>query len=183
MPSGPHPAAGSRGQSTVEYAGLVLLIALILLGLLALTGVRAPGAGLVRALAGSLRCAVDVGDCGEPPGGPSAIEAAYGADVAALLARHTPDVFFEADDFVSLPVDFRECRSRSCADTIREGAVHATQTGLAPVAFTHVVDCRTPAAARRGRLAVPAAPGTSTSSTGSTTPTGSCLRRVAPMAP
>ena len=29
------------------------------------------------------------------------------------------------DDFVSLPVDFRDCRARSCADTIRPGSIRA----------------------------------------------------------
>ena len=83
-----------------------------------------------------------------------------------------------SDDFASLPVDFRECRSRSCADTIREGAVDATQTGLPPTAFTHVVDCRDrPVRSRRRQTdeldCSGAAPATSTSSTGSTTRTAS----------
>ena len=74
----------------------------------------------------------------------SSLEAAYGAEIAAELERRAPDIFFEDDDFVSLPVDFRDCRARSCADTIRPGSIRTTQTGLPPVAFTHVVDCRRP---------------------------------------
>ena len=134
------------GQTTVEYVGLIVLVAVLLAALLALAGVRPPGAGIARTVLGAIVCAVD-GDCDPAPESP--LEAAYGSEVAGLLADHAPAIFFEADDFVSLPVDFRRCRSRSCADTIRPGHVHATQTGLAPVAFTHVVDCRDDAAAER----------------------------------
>ena len=142
--------AGSneRGQSTIEYVGLVLVVALLLAGIAALAGVGLPGSGVARTVLGALVCAVDEGHCDRVVAPRSAVEAQYGAAVAALLADHAPDVFFERDGFASLPIDFRRCRSRRCADTIREGPVHATQSGLAPVAFTHVVDCRDPAAAR-----------------------------------
>jgi len=144
----PQRSPGDRGQSTVEYVGAVLLVALLMLALAALAGLRPPGLALARTVLGALACAVDAGACDRvaPPHG--AGEALYGTEVAALLDHHAPDVFFESDGFVSLPVDFRRCRERSCADTIRAGAVRATQTGLPPVAFTHVVDCRDRAAAR-----------------------------------
>ena len=135
---------GCRGQATVEYVGAVLLVVALLLALIALTGLRPPGLGLARTVINALVCAVDRGPCDGAAPPAWAIEATYGAEIAALLAHHAPDVFFERDDFVSLPVDFRRCRERSCADTISSGAVHATQTGLRPVAFTHVVDCRDP---------------------------------------
>ncbi len=64
------------------------------------------------------------------------------------MERNAPDIFFAGDDFASMPVDFRDCRSRSCADTIRRGVIRATQTGLPPTAFTHVVDCRRSPTAR-----------------------------------
>lgn len=133
---------GELGQATVEYTGLVIVIAVVLAALLAFAGVRPPGTGLGGAIVERIVCAAG-GDCGstapEPP-----LAAAYGEEVAALLAEHSPSIFFERDDFASLPVDFRRCRARSCADTIRPGRVHSTQTGLTPVAFTHVVDCRDP---------------------------------------
>jgi hypothetical protein len=135
-----------RGQTTIEYAALVILVAVLIAALLALAGARPPGAGIARAVLGALVCAVD-GDCGSAP--ESQLETAYGAEVARLVGENAPSIFFESDEFVSLPVDFRRCRSRSCADTIRPGSVHATQTGLAPVAFTHVVDCRDAASAER----------------------------------
>lgn len=137
--------SGGSGQATAEQIGLVLLLAVLMLALLAVA--RPPGAGLLRTLAGALVCAVDPDACDRVSASTSVAEAVYGPELAALLDRHSPEVFFERDEFVSLPVDFRRCRSRDCADTIREGAVHATQTGLRPAAFTHVVDCRDPAAA------------------------------------
>jgi len=138
---------GCRGQATVEYVGALLLVAALLLALIAFAGLRPPGLGLARTVLNALVCAVDRDSCDGAAPPASAIEATYGAEIAALLADHVPDVFFERDDFVSLPVDFRRCRERSCADTIRGGPVHATQTGLRPVAFTHVVDCRDPGSA------------------------------------
>ncbi len=145
------PSGGNnrcRGQSTVEYVGLVLLVAVLILALATLAGSRVPGTAPVRALLGALHCAVDSGSCDRVAAPVTAIEAEYGREIAALLARHAPDVFFERDDFVSLPIDFRRCRSRRCADTIRTGSVQASQAGLPPVAFTHVVDCRDSSAAR-----------------------------------
>ena len=161
----------------------MLLVAVLLGAAAILAGPSLPGTGLVRAVAGGLLCSLgSQAACGgeEPAAAPSPLEAAYGPGLAALVERNAPDLFFEGDDFASLPVDFRECRSRSCADTIRRGAVHATQTGLPPTAFVHVVDCRErteslAASRRQPAVSTAAAPGpaTSTSSTGSTTPTAS----------
>lgn len=140
-----HRSARESGQATLDYVGLVLLVALIFGALLTLAGPALPGGELARAIASRLLCAVgSSGRCSEAASGfsVSATESAYGPEIAAMLAESAPDIFFENDDFASLPVDFRECRLRACADTIRPGPVHATQTGLPPVAFTHVVDCR-----------------------------------------
>ncbi len=143
---------GERGQATPEYVGLVLLLA-ALLGLLAAAVGLLPGSTEVaRAIGAKLLCAVGNDDkCGNPPlvGMPaSELADAYDSQIAALLGAHAPDLHFEDDEFASLPVDFRRCRERACADTIRRGTVHSTQTGHRPTAFTHVVDCRDPAAAR-----------------------------------
>ena len=101
--------AGSneRGQSTIEYVGLVLVVALLLAGNAALAGVGLPGSGVARTVLGALACAVDEGHCDRVVAPRSAVEAQYGAAVAALLADRAPDVFFERDEFASLPVDFR----------------------------------------------------------------------------
>ena len=132
---------------------MVLLVAALFAVFAAIAGPSLPGGGIARALADGLLCAVGSSDrChgSEPGTAVSPTVAAYGHEIAAMLDRSAPDIFFEADDFVSLPVDFRDCRERRCADTVRAGSVHATQTGLPPVAFTHVIDCRrAPAPASR----------------------------------
>lgn len=138
---------GQSGQAAPEYLAAVLLLATLFASFLALAGSALPGGELARALAAKLVCAVDDdrGCRGQPA--PSAVpasplERAYGSEVAAMLDLRAPDISFEDDEFVSLPVDYRECRQRSCADSIRRGELERTQTGLSPVAFTHVVDCR-----------------------------------------
>ncbi len=132
------------GQATPEYVGLVLLVAALMGGAAILVGPSLPGAGLVRAVASGLLCSLGSrAACGDTELAElSPLESAYGPELAAMVEHNAPDLFFESDDFASLPVDFRDCRSRSCADTIRDGAVHATQAGIPPTAFTHVVDCR-----------------------------------------
>jgi hypothetical protein len=140
------------GQATPEYVGVVLLVA-ALFGLLIVAGPALPGGGLARAVASKLVCAVrGTGECGaaaaELAAAPSPAERAYGPELAALLAERAPTIAFEPDDFASLPVDYRECRERACADTIRHGSIDLTQTGLQPSAFTHVIDCRAGAPAR-----------------------------------
>ena len=133
------------GQATPEYVGLILLVA-TMIGLgLATADAAVPGGGLIRAVAAKLLCAVDAaGDCEDVAGlaAFSPLERAYGGDVSAMLVSQAPDIYFEDDDFVSLPVDYRECRERSCADSINPGHVRLTQTGLRPTAYVHVVDCR-----------------------------------------
>lgn len=134
--------SSERAQGTVEYVGLLLVVAALAAGLLA-AGVEVPGAGLVRTLAGKVVCAVDGGGrCG---GREAELVAAYGTELAAALGRHIPEIGFEADDFASLPTDFRRCRERSCADTSAIGTIRRSHRGLAPTAFTHVIDCRGPA--------------------------------------
>lgn len=146
---------GEGGQATPEYIGVVLLVAALLAGILVLAGPLLPGGDLTRAVASKLVCAVrGAGDCGDLAAPlapePSPLEQAYGADVAKLIAERTPTISFEDDDFVSLPVDYRECRQRACADSILHGSLEHTQTGLEPTAFIRVVDCRDPAEAAEG---------------------------------
>lgn len=145
---------GERGQATPEYVGLVLLLAAVL-GVLVAAGPALPGGGVARAVASKLVCAVrGTGECGaratELAARPSPTERGYGPELAALIAEHAPAITFEAGDFASLPVDYRECRERACADTIRHGSVERTQTGLEPTAFLHVVDCRAGSPPQRG---------------------------------
>ncbi|HEX5984821.1 MAG TPA: hypothetical protein VFY69_11500 [Solirubrobacterales bacterium] len=126
-----------RGQGTVEWIGLVLLISLAMLALVA-AGVRVPGAPLARALADRIICAAALVDgCGDQP----VLIATYGTEVGELVRRHMPTLAFEKGS-KALPVDFRRCRHSECSDGPGEGSVHRTDHGLPVTAFVHVVDCR-----------------------------------------
>ncbi len=142
-------ASGSeRGQATPEYVGLVVVAATLFAALGVLAGPALPLASVARTVASSLVCAVSPnrGGCAEASAdlglGLDPLQRAYGSDVGVMVGDRAPLISFEDDDFVSLPVDYRRCRERSCADSIRHGSLDRTQTGLPPTAFTHVVDCR-----------------------------------------
>ena len=101
---------GENGAATVEHAGLTLLIAgLVLLTLAALASSPAEsGRELGSTLARKLRCgAVGPGPCWRDP-----LTAAYGRSLAGAVRALAP-----ASSTVGglLPVDFRRCRSASCA--------------------------------------------------------------------
>lgn len=124
-----------RGQGTVEWVGLVALVALMLVSLAA-AGVRVPGTALARALASRMLCAVSMADgCGDEP----TLIAAYGSRVGRLVRRHMPTLFFEQGSR-ALPVDFRRCRSAECGDGSARGLVHESDAGLPVTAFVHVID-------------------------------------------
>jgi hypothetical protein len=126
-----------RGQGTVEWIGLLLVVALLLVGMVA-AGVRVPGASLARAVASRLLCAAALADsCGDEP----ALIAAYGTEVGKLVRRHMPSIAFERGSR-AVPVDFRRCRSTACDDGAESGIVRRTDAGLPVTAFVHVVDCR-----------------------------------------
>ncbi len=94
-----------RGQGTVEWVGLVLLVSAMMLVTVAV-GVRVPGATLARALADRLLCAASLADgCGDEP----SLIAAYGTDVGKLVRQHMPMLAFERGS-TAVPVDFRRCR-------------------------------------------------------------------------
>jgi hypothetical protein len=99
-----------RGAATVEHAGLSLLIALLAIGSIAAlaSGRSDDGRELGFALARKLRCAaVGAGPCWRDP-----LTQAYGRPLAGAVRALAP-----APKAVSglLPVDFRRCRSPSCA--------------------------------------------------------------------
>ncbi len=137
--SGPCPLMGDRerGQSTVEWVGLLALVSLLLLALL-VAGVRVPGLELARLVASRILCAASLADgCGDQP----RLIAAYGTEVGELVREQMPMLAFERGAR-ALPVDFRRCRSSDCGDGSERGLVHRTDEGLAVTAFVHVVDCR-----------------------------------------
>ena len=126
-----------RGQGTIEWVGLLLLVSAAMLVLVA-AGARVPGAPLARALADRMLCAVSLADgCGDEP----TLIAAYGSEVGALVRRHMPMLAFEHGSR-AVPVDFRRCRASSCGDAEGEGLVDRTDERLPVTVFVHVVDCR-----------------------------------------
>jgi hypothetical protein len=130
---------GERGQSTVEWVGLLLLVSLLLTAMAA-AGVRVPGAALARALASRILCSASLADsCG---GDEPVLIASYGTEVGKLVRRHMPSLLFEQGSR-AVPVDFRSCRSTACGDGAEHGYVRRSDSGLPVSAFVHVVDCRT----------------------------------------
>jgi hypothetical protein len=126
-----------RGQSTVEWVALLLVLAL-LFGALAAAGVRVPGASLAQAIASRMLCAVAQADsCGDEP----SLIAAYGSEVGELARRHMPTLLFE-EGSRAVPVDFRRCRETRCGDGPEHGFVKRSAAGLPVTAFVHVIDCR-----------------------------------------
>lgn len=126
-----------RGQGTVEWVGMLCVVALLLVGLAA-AGVRVPGASLADAVASRILCAASLADgCGDEP----TLIAAYGSEVGRLVREHMPSLVFEQGSR-AVPVDFRRCRSTECGDGPEDGLVHRTDEGLPVTAFVHVVDCR-----------------------------------------
>jgi hypothetical protein len=128
---------GERGQGTVEWVALLLLVALLLAGLVA-AGARVPGTAFARAIASRMLCAAALAErCGDEP----VLIAAYGSEVGRLARRHMPSLLFERGSR-AVPVDFRRCRSSACGDGAEHGYVRRTRAGLPVTAFVHAIDCR-----------------------------------------
>jgi hypothetical protein len=146
------------GQSTVEWLGLVLLVASLVLAIATLAGARLPGYVLARTLAERLICAAGLGGetCANPIG--TELAAAYGSELADLVRRRAPTIAYE-DGMRAVPVDFRSCREDPCSMGDPEGEVTSSLDGEPVTLFVHVVDCRPDAPAedrcsgdRAGRL-------------------------------
>ena len=128
---------GERGQGTVEWVGLLLLVSLAFLGVV-VAGVRVPGMALAQSIASRVLCAAALAErCGDEP----ALIAAYGTEVGKLVQRHVPSLLFERGSR-AVPVDFRRCRSSACGDGHENGYVDRTKAGLPVTAFVHAIDCR-----------------------------------------
>lgn len=129
----------------MEWVALVSLASLLLVGALAASGSRLPAAGLARSIADRLLCAAGLaGSCGSA----SRLEATYGPELAAEVSEHAPDVVYEAG-MTAVPVDFRHCRAKPCANGPDAGPVWASNTGEPAASFVHAVDCRTAASRAR----------------------------------
>jgi hypothetical protein len=102
-----------RGAASVEQAGLILLIAVLVAavaGAVLSRGGEAESRELARAVAQKLRCAAHgPGPCWQDP-----LTEAYGRPLAGLVRALAP-VPGGAGALGLLPVDFRRCRQASCA--------------------------------------------------------------------
>jgi hypothetical protein len=127
--------ASEHGQATIEWTGLVLLVALVLGAVVAVVPV-VDGRSLGSALAHSIVCGVR-GDCDR---GDDALAGAYGAEDAELLRRFAPNIVYEPGTH-TLPVDFRDCRSHVCSDAPDDPALDVARSnrGVPAAAFTHLV--------------------------------------------
>ncbi len=129
-----------HGQTTVEWIGLVLLVAMAMAGLLVATGGRLPGAELARAIAQRVVCAAGLGDrcLGMPD---AELVAEYGPELAAAVRRWVPTLSYEPG-MRALPVDFRSCREDPCSMGRGRGWVRRSDTGEPVTLFVNLVDCR-----------------------------------------
>src|SRR3954465_7220193 len=97
-----------RGQASVEWVGLLLLVSVALAAALAFVP-AVDGRPLGAALARALVCAVR-GDCRADG---VALRHAYGERGAALVRANAPNLVYERG-MLTLPVDYRRCRSHRC---------------------------------------------------------------------
>jgi hypothetical protein len=123
------------GQATVEWIGLMLLVAVALGALLAF-GPHVDGRSYGGFLARAIVCAVR-GGCED---GRGALVAAYGERDAELVRRFAPNIVYEPGE-KEIPIDFRRCRTTKCgnAPTDRSLDVSRTNAGVPATVFTHVV--------------------------------------------
>jgi hypothetical protein len=130
-----------QGAASAEHAGLILLIALLLLAAISAIAARGPdeaGPELGSAIARKLRCAPRLpGPCWRDP-----LTEAYGRPLAGLVRAlaPTPAAMVGADGTSLLPVDFRYCRRPSCAVPGERSGLTASNRRV--TAFTSVVDHR-----------------------------------------
>jgi hypothetical protein len=130
---------GERGQSTVEWIGLVLLVSLGLSVLGAILSIGLPGTALAQAVGSRIVCAVGLGEGCSLGAGP--LLTAYGDELAVSLREHAPRVFYE-EGMRALPVDYRDCREDACANGAESGSVSSTKAGFPVALFVHAIDCR-----------------------------------------
>jgi hypothetical protein len=107
---------GNRGAATVEQVGLVILVAALMAALIAAIAAAPPtdeAHELGLALARKLRCGPTApGPCWQDP-----LTVAYGRPLAGAVRAlaPTPRGAPAANGTPLMPVDFRYCRSESCA--------------------------------------------------------------------
>jgi hypothetical protein len=127
-----------KGQASVEWVGLVLVVALISAVLVTPAG-SFDGRSLGAMVVERISCAA-VGTC---TSGDRRLQAAYGVRDALLVRRHLPGLVYEPGE-QQLPVDWRKCRAVACAIATddRDMDVHLSRSGQRVTVFTRLI--RTP---------------------------------------
>jgi hypothetical protein len=133
---GKHAPSREHGAASVEHLGLALLIAALLLAAIAAFAGGPPpreARELGTAIARKIRCAPRLpGPCWRDP-----LTEAYGRPLAGLVRSLAPAPLVRAG---LLPVDFRYCRSESCARPGHKAGLTASNRRV--TAFASVEDRR-----------------------------------------
>jgi hypothetical protein len=133
-----------RGSASVEQAGLVALVALLLsiaIAAIAAEGEIEAGRNLAGTIGRRIACSPRLPDaCRHHP-----LVPAYGWPLARLVRAlaPAPEARRGPGGLSLVPVDFRRCRRESCAVPLPGAAgAHLTVSGRRTTAFTEVVDRR-----------------------------------------
>ena len=127
--------ASERGQATIEWTAVVLLVALAFAALFAVVP-HVDGRSYGGALAHVIVCAAR-GGCDD---GRGQLASAYGARDAALVREYAPSIVYEPGE-KEIPIDYRACRAKGCGDAPDDRSLDVSRTdaGVPATAFTHVV--------------------------------------------
>ena len=129
-----------RGQATIESTALAALIALLLVAVIALIasgGEVKAGRELAGVIGRRITCAPHLPNaCDHEP-----VVPAYGWPLARLTRALAPppEALAAADGLPLVPVDFRRCRSESCAVA---AGLHLTASNRRTTVFTQLLDHR-----------------------------------------
>ncbi|HEY7949221.1 MAG TPA: hypothetical protein VID51_00130 [Solirubrobacterales bacterium] len=129
-----------RGSASVEHAGLVALVSLLLLVAIAAVAARGEvdaGRDLAGTIGRRIACGPRLPDaCRHHP-----LVPAYGWPLARLARALAPALVAKSGSsgLPLVPVDFRRCRRESCAVAADP---HLTASGRRTTAFTQIVDRR-----------------------------------------
>jgi hypothetical protein len=128
--------ASERGQATIEWTAVVLLVALVFATVVALAVPQVDGRSYGGAIARAILCAAR-GGCDD---GADALASAYGARDAALVREYAPSIVYEPGE-KEIPIDYRQCRTTDCGNAPDDRSLDVSQTGagVPASAFTHLV--------------------------------------------
>jgi hypothetical protein len=135
----PSHSRDQSGSASVEHVALAALIALLLVAAIAALAAAPPGDS-ARLLGGTIARRIACAPRHPVPCGRNPLALAYGFPVGKLVRHLAPDLGSLAGPGGLLPVDFRRCRSVSCA--LPGSRPGLTASGRRVTAFTSVQDAR-----------------------------------------